>query len=159
MVSGAVCNEMRTGQEQPIVELLLAGAGAAARESLSGRLQQAFEETRHHLGAARFDFELLLPGETASISERAEALADWCRGFVLGLLHNRAFSVSQLPGDAAEIVRDIMAICEAEGGAGDPEQEERALFELTEYVRIGVQLVYMELNAGRQSQNRDPRVQ
>lgn len=154
MVCGAICNEMKTGRDQPILELLLsAGAAPDSDGPAAAALLQAFDAARHSLREARYDFDLLLPGEDSDIGERTQALADWCRGFILGLLHNDAFTVAQLPGDAGEIARDMLAIGEAEAGAGDAEEEERALLELTEYVRVGIQLIYEELHAGSGPRN------
>lgn len=51
-----------------------------------------------------------------------------------------------LPGDAGVIGGDITKIVEVElDAAGDPQAQERALVEIVEYLRAGVQLVYEEL--------------
>jgi len=51
-----------------------------------------------------------------------------------------------LGGDAGEIIRDITRISEAELDASLADEEEaRALVEIVEYLRVGVQLVFEEL--------------
>ena len=51
-----------------------------------------------------------------------------------------------MAGDAGEIVRDITRISETElDASGAGEEEARALVEIVEYLRVGVQLVFEEL--------------
>jgi len=87
-------------------------------------------------------FDLLLPDDDESISDRVDGIATWCKGFLLGLLYNNAFSVDQLPESGAEIVRDFMEIAEAGAGADSEQDEDWALAELEEYVKVGSQLVF-----------------
>jgi len=93
------------------------------------------------------EFGLLLPPDSTSLTERTEALADWCRGFVLALLQGPYTDPKQLPVELQEVVQDMLAIAQAESSGDDPTGEEWAMAELEEYVRTGVQLIYEELYA------------
>jgi uncharacterized protein YgfB (UPF0149 family) len=89
-----------------------------------------------------------------------EALADWCRGFVLrlGADPERATAlspddsrdgggraVSGTSAEAQEILGDLMKIAELSGAeAGDDEDSTRAFEEIVEYVRVGAQLLFEE---------------
>jgi len=90
------------------------------------------------------EFSLLLPQDEAPIDERAASVADWARGFVLALLRGEQLRLEDLNADSGEFLRDLFKISEAaaDGGA---EEEERALAEIEEYMRVGVQLVFEEL--------------
>lgn len=124
---------------------LFFGAGtqsAPAVERLLAELADAGRETEHRLRGIEFGFEPLLPVE-ATLSERVDALADWCRGFVYGLAAGGIREPDELQGDAAEFLRDALQIGEAQADSDVPEEEqERDLAEIVEYVRVGVQLVY-----------------
>jgi len=90
-------------------------------------------------------FNLLLPDDSEPLEERAQALADWCGGFVLALLQGPYTDPGKLPVELQEIVEDLLKIAQAESSGTDPGGDEWALAELEEYVRTGVQLVYEEL--------------
>jgi len=98
------------------------------------------------LSGRDMEFDLLIPGDDQPIEERARALTSWCTGFLYGLGSNGAADPQQLPGDLGEIVRDLSEITHAGVDATDSlEASESALEELVEFVRVGVQLVFDEL--------------
>jgi uncharacterized protein YgfB (UPF0149 family) len=100
------------------------------------------------LEQADFDFVLLLPDDEEPLARRTEALAEWSRGFLYGLTEGGITDVTALPGDAGEVARDLIDISDVEVEEdAAAEEQERALFELEEYIRVGAQLVYEELNA------------
>lgn len=90
-----------------------------------------------------FKFEPLLPGVDEELGPRVEALADWCRGFVLGLGVDPYRAV--LSPELQEILGDLMKIAELSGEeAGDDEDSACAFEEVAEYVRVGAQLLFEE---------------
>jgi hypothetical protein len=129
--------------------LILTGAPAGDNAAISEMLTSLYQQTRAGLDDETFAFVLLTPDERYDLPARAEAVADWCRGFVFGLVAGGVKDIQQLPGDTAEIVNDFVAISEM---SADPEsegeQQEQALAEIEEYVRVGVQLIYDELHPG-----------
>lgn len=138
----------------PPVARLFFGAGAPpstpAAAHLIAELEDAARETEFRLRGIEFGFEPMLPVE-ATLSERVDALAEWCRGFVYGLAAGGLEDPGQLKGDAGEFVRDTLQIGEAQADAEAPEEaQERDLAEIVEYVRIGVQLVYEAVHGDRE---------
>lgn len=141
--------------------LLCAGAAERAMPALATLMPQGtsgvlgemlvalLRRTREQLHDPQFGLALLLPGEDATLDVQVAALADWCRGFILGLTAAGVADPARLAGDAGEVVRDLARIAAAEldtpHAAGD--EEERQLAELVEYVRVGVQLVFEQLQA------------
>jgi uncharacterized protein YgfB (UPF0149 family) len=90
---------------------------------------------------------LLLPGEEAALPERADALGSWCQGFLLGLSLGGVQDIGKLPGDAAEVVRDMVELSRAGSyELSGSDEDENAYAELLEYVRTGALLVNEEMN-------------
>lgn len=100
-------------------------------------------------------FMPLLPGDdAASLEARVKALACWCSGFVYGLASQAEFDLEGLSDEVREVIRDITEL----GGAGLTTEDANAqgaegdYAELVEYVRVGVQLVFLELRPARSEQ-------
>jgi uncharacterized protein len=129
------------------IRIVLGDAGAGSDNAPALRLLEdvgRYTETR--LAARDSAFELLLPDEAQPMDARTGALADFCRGYLMGLVAGDVREFAALPGDAREVVEDFMKIAEAQA-ADVSETEEQALAELTEYVRTGVQVIYEELRS------------
>lgn len=123
---------------------------APALEPLADTLAGLLDETRVALDDPEFGFDPLLPGEDRPLAEQLEGFTDWCRGFLLGLSAG-GMQERGLSAEAGEFLRDVVQMAEAEMEAegADEEGETRALAELVEYLRAGVQLLYDERPAGR----------
>jgi uncharacterized protein len=141
IVSGVICaHGDATGQWQRLA--LGHDTAAPALVVLLGRL---YRRTDVQLREGELDFELLLPGDDAGMPVRVEALADWCRGFLLGFNMVRG-AAAALPDDATEVLEDFGHVAEAMPESGDDDEDtDRAFAELTEYVRVGAQLLYEEV--------------
>lgn len=149
LIHGAICNQVGSGRECDVCALAFAGADASAvSDTLRDQVARLFADAARPLTTGSGEIELLLPADDDDVVRKTAALADWCRGFVLGLLHNKVLTIEQLPADAAEITRDLLAIAEAETSGNDPTADGWALAEIEEYVRVGVQVIYEELAKG-----------
>ena len=143
LIIGCVSNHLATGIKPALVELF---TGGETQEDISGLVDLIYEIYRENselLFNSDDMFDLLLPDDDATVALRTEALAEWCQGYMLGLLHSDKLTIDQLPEDGPEIARDIMSISEAGPSDGDDAQkDEWALAELQEYVKVGVQLIF-----------------
>lgn len=144
MVCGELCRAARLGWDPGFSSLLglpdtASGAGRAVLETADALI----EESRQALDGG-IGFALLLPDGDDPIEERTEALADWARGFSVALLRGDDLTLNELPDNSAEVVKDVVKISEAQPGV-QTEEDERALTEIEEYMRVGIQLVYEEL--------------
>ncbi|MGA8261096.1 MAG: UPF0149 family protein [Arenicellales bacterium] len=147
MVCGQVCRQLKLVEDADSALSALMGL----RRSVGGGQTMVMElvdalmgETWRTLDAG-IEFNLLLPDDDEPVAERAAALADWARGFVLALLcGEQAAVLDGLQEDGGEFVQDLIKISEARAG-GEGEEDERALVEIEEYVRVGVQLVFEEM--------------
>ena len=124
-------------------------AGDVSRNDCADRLQSLFQATLKALAERQSQFMPLLPDDSNPASARAEALANWCEGYLHGLVamkHGEQVK-SKLAGEPiADIIRDLLEITRAtaDGDARD-ESNEEAYTELLEYIRVAAQLVYEEL--------------
>lgn len=143
LLSGMLCMDSALDSEQWLVDCLgreLESLHAASRSLL----QQLFEQTRHQLVEFDFSFEPLLPGDDDTLEERAEALGEWCHGFLRGI--GFTGKDSNWPGECSEILHDFLEITHLDQHASG-ETDETAYTELAEYVRVGVQVIHSELLA------------
>lgn len=147
-LAGALCALVTYRLEDWLAEILPEGFGAASADPA---LQTLYQATVASLTDRQMDFDLLIPDDDCPIEERTQALTAWCSGFLYGLGTNGAADPQRLPGDLGEIVRDLTEITRADVDATDTaEANESALAELVEFVRVGVQLVFDELEPLRE---------
>jgi uncharacterized protein len=95
------------------------------------------EETASELDDDQYSWTLVLPDDDTLIAERIAALAEWCDAFVIGLVQAALGERAPLAGEAREFVEDVQAIARVDEASTDS-QDEAALLELVEYVRMGV---------------------
>ena len=113
------------------------------------------------------EFSLLLPEETSDINLRTEELGLWCQGFLVGLRQGplklptppamqHALTAPEEASEAASALQDLAEIAQVSFGAIHAnEEEETALFELIEYVRLATLMLYHELRTPAVSGNHD----
>jgi uncharacterized protein YgfB (UPF0149 family) len=132
------------------IQNTLADTGAHPDRIAAGerdRLVALYQSTLEALAGTQFEFELLLPDDGVQLGLRADALGRWCQGFLYGLAVRGLKSFDELPEDLREILEDLSQITEAQFADGEGEEEgEKAYATLVEYVRVGVQLIYDEMN-------------
>lgn len=147
VLAGALCATATYSCEDWLAEVLPEGE---VDPDADIALRGLFDQTRVALFGHDMQLALLIPGDELSIEQRTAALCQWCTGFLYGLAGQGAADPGQLPGDAGEVVRDISEITRAGVDASEAAEENEAAFsELVEFVRVGVQLVYEELDARR----------
>jgi len=151
---GILCAMLGTGEpraaESWIAELL-AGADGADRSTADPStkacrrsLQDLAARTRTEIADPHLGFTPLLPEDSAPLAERAVGLYDWSCGFLYGL-GLAGVDVSRCPGPLREVCDDFAAITHLDlKDLDDSEENEQALTELTEFVRVAAMLVYEE---------------
>src|SRR5690606_4090690 len=100
------------------------------------------EDVFHALSEDELDYLPLLPDDEHVLSERVQALADWCAGVVLGF----GLASGHIRQDEVELIEHLqdVAAVEFEDSDDDAEGEER-YHELYEFVR----LITVSLSSGR----------
>jgi len=103
-------------------------------------LGQLYQTTLTQLGELDFGFHLLLPDEGASLWERSDALFAWCRGFVGGF--GLALGDRQvLSEEGQDALSDLVRLSAEDGQNEGDEEDEMALMELEEFVRMAALLL------------------
>ncbi len=124
-----------------------AGDVALVDDETNAQLKSLYEATLDALQGEDMSFAPFLPDDGAEISLRADAIGRWCQGFLYGLAVRGLRKFDDLPADIRELLEDFSEISRASYDAGDDEQEaEAALTEVVEYARVGVQLIFDQLN-------------
>ncbi|HEU5397765.1 MAG TPA: UPF0149 family protein [Gammaproteobacteria bacterium] len=149
-VCGALCAGA-DGDEAWLTHLLDEAKGSEASRSAGRRaLLELCDLSRSLLQAGTLEFAPLLPDDETGLAERTAELGEWCQGFLYGMgLAGARLQLEALPDEAGEVLRDMGQIAQAgfEGDADD-DADEAAYAEIVEYVRVGVQLIYEELQPG-----------
>jgi uncharacterized protein len=112
------------------------------------------ETVAHQLSDVGFGFTLLLPDDEQTLQTRTLAVSQWCQGFLEGLRLAQVTHPETLPGDAGEVMGDIIEISKAARFQVEDSNENEADYaELVEFLRAGIQLVYEELHAAPKQPN------
>jgi yecA family protein len=106
------------------------------------RLQALCEKTRLQLADPDYSFDLLLPDEETELCERAQAVADWCQGFLYGVGY--VAGAREWSEESLEVLRDLVEISKLDADVSG-EADECAVADVVEFVRMSVYLVRSEL--------------
>ncbi len=151
---GALCGWLAGGganlREWPARVLADAGVATPAEGGPLDRLRQASAE---QLADRSFGFDLLLPDAETSLSERSGALFDWCRGFLggFGLAAGQAPTLSE---EGREALGDLARLAAAAPQDDGDEEDEEALSEIEEFVRIVALLLHGDVALAAQHRQR-----
>lgn len=88
-----------------------------------------------------FGFDLLVPESDAPLVERSSALFDWCRGF-LGGFGLAAGAQPSLSEESSEALGDLARLAAAAPQEEGDEDDEAALAEIEEFVRVAALLLH-----------------
>lgn len=139
---GALCGWLAGGGESSdawlskvLVDDQLAGVASG------GALEALRRTSESQLEDRSFDFALLLPDTDAAIEVRSGALFDWCRGF-LGGFGLAAGDRAKLSDEGSEALEDIARLAAAQPQEEGDEEDEEALVEIEEFVRVAVLLLH-----------------
>lgn len=116
-------------------------------------LTQLADHTLEKMNDTELGLQLLLPDDDAPLAERARELGSWCEGFLYGLGLGGLKEDQALPDNVREIIHDFGQIARVTRESDETgESEENALVEIVEFVRMGVLLVYEELQPVKRQQ-------
>ncbi|MBK6727351.1 MAG: UPF0149 family protein [Xanthomonadales bacterium] len=137
-LSGYLCGGGRSPAERwgdalavDAVQEALAGSSAEADD-----LRRLHRETNASLADPEDSFTPLLPDDEVALAQRADALVDWCRGFLggVGLANPRARG--ELSAEAEEAIGDLGRIAASELSVEEGDADEAAYVEVLEFVRV-----------------------
>jgi len=112
-------------------------------KNVSEQLLALYQGARDSLNDENFSFALFIPKAAShDITARTDAIAAWCRGFLLGLSAGGLKEFATLSDNIREALEDLLDIAEVAAEDIEDEEQEQSLFELEEYIRVVVQLIY-----------------
>ena len=147
---GALCGFLAAGGvigQRPLLAVLEIEVDSVVAEAEWGVWQRLAVQAEQSLADSELGFEPLIPDEERPLDERVEALVDWSRGFLCGLGLAGTKAYERLTEDGQEILQDFRVIAATDFDFGDNEEDEDALAELHEFVRMGAVLLYAEGHA------------
>ena len=112
------------------------------------QLVSLFEKTQKLLNTETFEFELFLPDEDIPLTEKVDALRHWCLGYLSGI--GFTHSDHDWSEDSSDMLKDIVEFTHVDINA-EGEEDEFALAELHEYIRVGVQVIKEEFSVAGSS--------
>ncbi len=135
-----------------------------AREVIDGRsapgeadrvlLIQLYDATLAQLTGSGFELTLLLPDDETAIEQRAEALGQWCEGFLGGFgLVSREQPLSE---EAESVLADFAAIAQVQTDLEESEANEVDFMEVTEYARMAALMLFSECQSADRPQDQPP---
>lgn len=149
-VQGILCGLICVGRDDAearwFAELIdEARVGDLLVRECAGSLKILHDETRQAIIGPGLGFTPFLPDDAQALTLRASAITDWCQGFLYGV------GVAELPSghlfseetqDALNTLTEItrMDVAHLPGA----EEDEEALMEITEFIRVAAMLVHAE---------------
>lgn len=146
---GMICGFLCAGSqldEKVFLKKLLENT-KSANEKAIGLLAELYKVTKSQLNSMSFDFALLLPDDYAPLGERAQHLANWCAGYSEGLMDAGIEIEKVNQQESRDALLHISEIASLDFDELSVEEEdEKAFFEISEYVRMAVLMIYTELH-------------
>jgi uncharacterized protein YgfB (UPF0149 family) len=106
-------------------------------------------ETRRLFASPYFDFQLLLPDDEMPFQDRVIALGEWCHGFLNGFGLGKNTDSVFTDDEGRDLIENFTRICRIGVDEITDENDEKALFELVEYVRMGTLYLFDQLHVGQ----------
>ena len=143
---GSLCGYLSGGGNAPVRGDWLAKVMAEPEPipvEPDSALDRMFVATETLLESPDFGFDLLLPNIDLPVTERGDALMSWCRGF-LGGFGLAAGASPPLSEESQDALGDLARMAASDLSYDDPEADEEALEEVSEFVRVAALLLHSD---------------
>lgn len=107
-------------------------------------INSLIREITNNLHSPELEFQLFLPDSDCPLGDRVNALADWCHGFLNGFGLGKRPRSEVFSEDCREVLTDYTKICQVGLDEETDEEDEWALEDLMEYVRMGAIMIFEE---------------
>lgn len=150
LLSGILC--AANSDQLPFKEWV---AGDHLSQQADAAISALYEQTKEQLASPDFVLRLYLPEDDATdLAKRAEALALWCQGFLVGLKLIGVTTETVTAVDVKEALQDLTELSKMQYDAVvDSEEDEAAYAELVEYVRMAAMLIHDNTIGAEHDQN------
>ncbi len=145
---GSLCGYLAGGgslRSTPVLTALqLDGESSEPTVEDQAVLQRLVTQCQTELADPELGFEPLLPEDDRPLTERADAMVDWCRGFLGGFGLAGTGAHAQLSDEAKEVLHDLGTIAASSFAFDNETEDEDALIEVQEFVRVAALLLHTE---------------
>lgn len=139
---GHLCGRVVIGHElagafgkKVVLECL--GMSASDVDPVDIQLQEFREETVAILTSDLFSFQLLLPDDDEPLTQRLQALSEWCQGFLTGIASAAGLRENPVLEAEKETISHLAEISQLDTEVDEQDEESETLYlEVTEYVRL-----------------------
>ncbi|TXH74068.1 MAG: UPF0149 family protein [Lysobacteraceae bacterium] len=145
---GALCGWLAGGGDDSPQWLARVLADDALTAPVAGSVLDRLREVSvAQLEDREFAFDLLVPDDDATLDERSNGVFDWCRGFLggFGLAAGRHPPLSE---EGHEALGDLAKLAAASPEDVGGEEDEKALAEIEEFVRVAALLLHGDCAMG-----------
>ena len=119
-----------------------------SHESSKVGLVGLYQQTLGQFESEGLNLVMLLPDDDATLTQRIEALGQWCQGFMTGFGYQGKQTDQSLSAESRETLQDLSQIAQIVGDEEDRAGAESDLMELEEYVRMAAIMLFSECNQG-----------
>lgn len=145
MISGMICAGYPYEQQDYIAlvnDMFNNGAGFPA--SVKNLIDEVYGKVWQQLMDDSFGFQPLIPEDDEALEDRSIALSLWVQGFNLGfgIVQKQTSTYSE---EVQEVLRDFAEIANLSTEVDEDEENEMALFEIQEYVKVSALMIFSEL--------------
>lgn len=153
---GLLCGKLAGGAQLTEIKWLLDAVEFldfthAPDEKVRAALSTLFHATREQF-KNDFALKLMLPDDNTEMGERVAALGQWCHGFLTGFGSAEVSGKREINEEVEDTLRDLASIVQIQVDEGDTEAEGDYM-EVTEYVRMAANALYLEFAANESEPN------
>lgn len=146
-LTGYLCAGGVAGEDDWLDRLELAPADADAVRHAA--LKALFAATRAQFEQDPARVEPLLPVRGVALAQRADALVEWCRGFLGGFGLVGTSLRAHLSDDATEILSDLGTIASSRLEIDGGKEDEQAFVDVLDFVRTASAVLHREATGRR----------
>jgi len=138
ILSGLVCGGVELDSESWRAHFNdVVNEGMGLPSNAKKLIESIYEQVVHQFTDDGLGFKLLLPDDEVPLDERAEAMAQWAQGFLVGFGMVQQ-GLNQASAEIQELIRDIRDISQVSlDFEQEDEESEIAFAEIVEYLRLG----------------------
>ncbi|RUO36112.1 YecA family protein [Aliidiomarina shirensis] len=147
MLTGLIASSAPSKEREWLAAMAdLANEGQKFSDSMINTLEVLQQQTIVDLASHDLDFQLILPSDDEPLSDRLTALTEWAQCFLVGFgIHQQ--NLAKASDDLKEAIQDLAEIARLSSEVATGEDDERAYYEVSEYVRITAIMCFNELGS------------
>ncbi|RUO29101.1 UPF0149 family protein [Aliidiomarina sanyensis] len=146
MLTGLVASSAPSKDRDWVVVLSdLANEGEKFSPKMMHELESLHTYTVEGLSCPDLSFQLVLPSDDETLEDRVTALAEWAQCFLVGFgIHQQ--NLAKASDDLKEAIQDMAEIARLSSDVLNSQEDERAFYEVSEYVRVTAIMCFNELS-------------